>query len=337
MRTTTSLLIILIIASSCTLKAPPLPGPPNWTTSLSASHRLTGKIWSTTEKRFVAPSQIVAAAARSDYIFLGENHENPDHHRLQAWILRGLIDKGRRPAIIFEMIEETRQSVLADYQNKNPLDAAGLGVAVGWEKTGWPAWPKYQPIADAAFEAGLPVVAGNPANHGKLLSAPRRTRLGLDDSLPPGQQDAMLETIDAGHCRLVPKRHLTPMVSIQRARDAVLADNAQKAGVGSGGTPSDKNRGAVLILGANHARKDYAAPAVLNRLHPRRTSLTMAFIEVDDELQTAAEYARTFGGGTLPFDYIWFTPRANNRDYCAELKQQFKKFKKHSPKPKTAP
>ncbi|MBT5665408.1 MAG: ChaN family lipoprotein [Rhodospirillaceae bacterium] len=281
------------------------------------------------EKKFASPGQLVAAAARSDYIFLGENHENPDHHRLQAWLLRGLIDKGRRPAIVFEMIEETRQPALAAYQNNNPLDATGLGAAVDWGKTGWPAWPKYQPIADVAFEAGLPVFAGNPANHGKSLSAARRTRLGLDDSLSPSQRDAMLETIDAGHCRLVPKRHLTPMVTIQRARDAVLADNAQKA---SGG-----KRGAVLILGANHARKDYAAPTVLNRLHPGHTSLTMAFIEVDDELKAPSEYARTFGGDLIPFDYIWFTPRANNRYYCAELKQKFKKFKKHSPKPKTTP
>ena len=131
----------------------------------------------------------------------------------------------------------------------------------------------------------------------------------------------MLETIDAGHCRLVPRQHLEPMVAIQRARDAVLADNAHKA------AKSTPNQGTVLILGANHARKDYAAPIVLERLHPGQNLLSVAFIEVDDTLKSPENYAHDFGADTIPFDYVWFTPRANNRNYCAELKQKFKKFK----------
>lgn len=332
MRTATLLLFTIFAAASCTRAAPPTVNPPGWTTSLSAAHVLAGKIWSTSEKRFVSPAQMVAAAARSNYIFLGENHDNPDHHHLQAWVLRGLIQKGRTPAIVFEMIEETRQSALTKYQMNNRLDASGLGAAVGWGKTGWPAWSKYQPIADVAFEAESPIIAGSPAKHGKSLTIARRTRLGLDAPLTMGQRDAMLETIDAGHCRLVPKRHLEPMVSIQRARDAVLADNAYKASV-----DGDRNRGVVLIVGANHARKDYAAPTVLDRLHPGHISMAMAFIEVDDDLKSPVEYARTFSADSIPFDYIWFTPRANNRDYCTELKDQFKKFKQHPPKSKTIP
>ena len=61
---------------------------------------------------------------------------------------------------------------------------------------------------------------GNPAKHGKFLTKDRRKRLGLDAPLPTKQHDLMLETIDAGHCRLVPKQHLEPMIAIQRARDA---------------------------------------------------------------------------------------------------------------------
>jgi uncharacterized iron-regulated protein len=319
MRYTTFLIFAAI--SACTSSVPLLPAPPSWITTLSASHVLTGKIWSVGDRQFVAPQRIAAAAARANYVFLGENHDNPDHHSLQAWMLRALTRQGRKPAIVFEMIEETRQTALDKYQRNN-LTAAGLGAAVEWEKTGWPDWSTYQPIADAALASKLPVFAGNPAKHGKLLTKDRRKRLGLDAPLPTKQHDLMLETIDAGHCRLVPKQHLEPMIAIQRARDAVLADNAHIA------AKSTPNQGAVLILGANHARKDYAAPIVLERLHPGQYLLSVAFIEVDDTLKSPANYAQNFGADTIPFDYIWFTPRANNRDYCAGLKQKFKNFKK---------
>ena len=35
---------------------------------------------------------------RMVFVMLGENHENEDHHRLQAWIVAALIGEGRRPA-----------------------------------------------------------------------------------------------------------------------------------------------------------------------------------------------------------------------------------------------
>jgi uncharacterized iron-regulated protein len=324
MRFTT--LLIFVAISACASSAPLLPALPGWTTTLSASHDLSGKIWSVHDRRYVTPQRIAAATARSYYIFLGENHDNPDHHSLQAWVLRAMIRHDRKPAIVFEMIEETRQAALDAYQKDNPT-AAGLGAAVEWEKTGWPDWSTYQPIADAALSSGLAIFAGNPAKHGKLLTKDRRERLGLDAPLTPKQHELMLETIDAGHCRLVPKQHLEPMATIQRARDAVLADNAYKA------AKRMSDQGAILIVGADHARKDYAAPTVLDRLHPARKSMSVAFIEVDDTLKLPADYAQTFGADTIPFDFVWFTPRANNRDYCAGLKQ---KFKKHTLKSKPA-
>ena len=42
-----------------------------------------------------------------------------------------------------------------------PRDAAGLGAAVDWKNNGWPDWAYYQPIAQAALDAGVPIVAAN--------------------------------------------------------------------------------------------------------------------------------------------------------------------------------
>ncbi|MBL4721983.1 MAG: ChaN family lipoprotein [Alphaproteobacteria bacterium] len=267
-------------------------------------------------------------AAQTDFTLLGENHDNPDHHRLQGWVIRNVAKQNRKPAIVLEMIEETRQSALDAYQRRPDADAAGLGAAVNWDDSGWPAWADYQPIADAAFESGLPIVAGNPIKPGrgassrlKMITDARRKALGADQPLASWRQERLLGTIDAGHCGLVPKQHLTPMIAIQRVRDAVLADNLNKAANQTSGS------GAILIAGANHARNDFAVPLVLARLAPDATVLSLAFVEVDDSQTNPSDYAQSFNAKTVPFDYIWFTPRANDTDHCADLKEKFSSYK----------
>ncbi|MFT6582877.1 MAG: putative iron-regulated protein [Alphaproteobacteria bacterium] len=321
----------ILMLSACAQPAPPTPA---WTTTLSADHPLIGRLWSPSQNAFVTPDRLIKDAANADFALLGETHDNPDHHRMQAWIIRALAHKGRKPAIVFEMIEETRQSALDAYQKRPDANAAGLGDAVDWDKSGWPAWGEYQPIAEAAFNAGSPIFAGNPvkptrgkssrgkSGQHKMISDTRRKSLGVDQPLDGWRQDLLLNTIDAGHCRLVPKQHLSPMVRIQRIRDAVLADNLRKAAQVTENSPT------ILIAGSSHARKDFAVPLVLNQLLPGKTSVSLAFAEVDDTLKTPGEYAQAFNAKSIPFDYIWFTPRANNTDYCADLKEKFSRHAK---------
>jgi uncharacterized iron-regulated protein len=328
-----------LILSACAQHAPSAPAwttdwATTWTTTLSTDHPLVGRLWSPSENAFVSPDRLITDVANADFALLGESHDNPDHHRMQAWVIRALAQQGRKPAIVFEMVEETRQSALDTYQKRPDADAAGLGDAVDWDKSGWPAWRDYQPIAEAAFDAGSPIFAGNPikptrgkigqgkSGRQKLITDARGKSLGVDQPLESWRQDILLSTIDAGHCKLVPKRYLSPMVGIQRIRDAVLADNLRKAAQKSENSPT------ILIAGANHARKDFAVPIVLAHLAPGKTSLSLSFVEVDDTLKTPSDYAQAFNAKTIPFDYIWFTPRANDTDHCAELKEKFSRRKK---------
>jgi uncharacterized iron-regulated protein len=99
--------------------------------------------------------------ARAHFLLLGERHDNPDHHRLQAEVLRSLIALGRRPAVGFEMFGLDDAAAIAKHLAAAPKDAAGLGGAVNWNQRGWPDWAMYQPIAEAALEAKLRIVATN--------------------------------------------------------------------------------------------------------------------------------------------------------------------------------
>src|SRR5438105_9280301 len=111
------------------------------------------------------------AVSTAKFALLGERHDHAEHHQFQAWLLRRMVEAGRRPAVAFEMLDTTQAAALARHLAAAPRDAAGLGDAVGWHATGWPAWRLYQPIAEATLAAGLPIVAANlPATTARAVA-----------------------------------------------------------------------------------------------------------------------------------------------------------------------
>ena len=127
----------------------------SWQSTLGRNHPLTGRIWDVSSNRFIERQSLVTRLARADFVLLGERHDNPDHHQLQAEVVRGLIALGRRPAVGFEMFSLDDAGAIAKHLALAPNDAAGLGRAVNWDKSGWPDWAMYQPIVEAALAAKL--------------------------------------------------------------------------------------------------------------------------------------------------------------------------------------
>src|SRR5689334_15680829 len=147
----------------------------SWKSPLGQNHPLTGRIWDVSAARFIDRETLVERYARADFILLGERHDNPDHHMLQAEVLRSLIAIGGRPAVGFEMLGLDDAGAVASYLAAAPNNAAGLGPAVNWNQRGWPDWSMYQPIAEAALGAKLRIVPTNLP----LATATKMTRNGL--------------------------------------------------------------------------------------------------------------------------------------------------------------
>lgn len=301
--------------------------PGKWVSPLARDHPLVGRVWQPATRSFVTPQTVERALAAADFVLLGEKHDNPDHHLLQAALVRAMTAAGRRPAIVLEMITEDRQPEIDLWRSAKPVDGAELGAAVDWEKSGWPPWSTYRPIADAAVQASLPLRGGNlPRRLVKAihkdglaaLDAERRSRLRLDETLPKDVATAMLEVLFEGHCRLMPKTALSPLLDVQRTRDAMLADNLHRAAALEGAD------GAVLIAGSGHVRADRGAPLHLAKFAPGRSIAMVLFAEVQKG-QTLPHGHSEEVDGKAPFDFIWFTPRVDDRDHCAELEERFRK------------
>lgn len=298
-----------------------------WVSPLHRDHPLVDKIWQPAAQRFVERSVVEAIARKAGFVMLGESHNNIDHHRLQAELVKGLISAGRKPAIVFEMVNEDRQSKIDQWRATHPKDAAGLGPALDWARSGWPEWSVYQPIADAGLAAGLPLLAGNPARDltrkvsregFEALGAKRRARLRLDTPLPAKAADVMREELYQSHCKLIPVERLSPLISVQRIRDAVLADNLITA------FTQKTTRSAILIAGSGHARRDHGVPWHISVRDTDAKSISISFLQVRKDATKPEAYSKSYGG-KFPFDFVWFTPRADARDRCAELRVRFQK------------
>jgi uncharacterized iron-regulated protein len=317
------MLASLLVACGGTQGGPASPRPPAdiWVAQLDRDHALVGKIWDVRAQTFVEPSALAERLTKARFVLLGERHDNPDHHRLQARMLQMLVDAHRRPAVVLEMLEVEQQPAIDAYRARAGADAAGFGQALSWEKTSWPPFRDYEPIFSVAFASHLRVVAGNIARGSahalamqgmNALSAERVKALRLDQPFPPALEAPLLDELRTSHCGQLPETMLAPMALAQHARDAQMAEQVAAWG---------QEDGAVLIAGSGHVRRDRGVPYFLQLRQPGVSMLSVAMVEVQHGITEPAAYL-VDTATTPPFDFEWFTPRANDDDPCARFKQR---------------
>jgi uncharacterized iron-regulated protein len=332
------ILLAIAVAGCRSVTAPAIA----WQSPVGRDHALAGRIWDVRGARFVDEPAFLRQLRDARFVLLGETHDNPDHHALQARVVQALVAAGRRPALAFEMLTPSQGPALTRHLAAHPRDAAGIGTAVGWASSGWPRWSLYEPIARAAVDAGLPIVPANLAD--ERLRAMRNDGIGsldpafvaryaLDAPLPDDVRVAMTDEIRDAHCGHASPGTVTTMVAMQRARDASIA-SAMLAAPGTDG--------AILIAGSGHVRTDRgvyigiggpdmapkppivrSAPA--NPWHS--STAAVAFLEVDPRRADPASYGQRFGG-PLPFDYVWFTPGAAAEDPCEKFRKNLERLRR---------
>lgn len=324
MRSPSALLLVLVLLASPSLASWRERPWASWMTREGADHPLVGKVWSAAEGGFVSPEALAAAMAEPPFALLGEIHDNPDHHRLQAWVLAEILGRGRHPVVVMEMLDDTQAAGIAKHRAAG-ADAASFGEAVGWGETGWPAWETYRPVAEAAFAGGVELAWGNvPRKTARragfeglqIMGTPWLEEAHLATPLAPDLAAALHQDIQDGHCGMLPAEMLAPLAGVQRLRDARMAARMAKLG---------KVPGAVLIAGGGHVRRDRAVPWYLARHLPWMPYRTLTLVEVEAGKLAAADYLPTFPDGRPATDFLWFTPGATRPDPCEKFAAHMKK------------
>ena len=302
-------------ASSLTSKTPKL---------MLNDHQLAGKIWDVQKQTYIDQDMLVAHILDSDYLLIGERHDNPVHHQHQSWAIKQLANNGKQASVAFEMIDKeqgerlTKQKITSAEQLINELNIS---------KTGWDYEHRYRTLFAEVIAAGYRIDSAN-LNRKQLMDivmqgedkVPEDYQRMLDATPLSAEQlkDSQTE-ISQSHCGMLDDKTSASMVVGQRLRDAVMADSLLNS----------PEQPAVLIAGAGHVRNDRAVPLYLHtnlQAHAKDASiLSIGMIEVDADETDPAAYAETWGSKSLPFDIVWFTPQVKREDMCKQLKAHFKK------------
>ena len=259
---------------------------------------------------------VLAAMRRADVIILGETHDNPEHHAIQARLLAELAKSGRRPAIVFEQIDRNRQDDL-DRAQRLPvrsarIEAIGAAFAKGWD------WPAYQPLVEFAVDAQLPIRAGNLVRSAlrplvregwETIAEGIRTHLAIDAAWNPERDAYLTKVIDETHCNAIDEPLRDGLVRAQRLRDATIADAVLAA-------RGYETRPVVLIAGRGHARSDIGVPRYIAAREPALRIVSIGISEVEAGETALAPYLKERADGA-PHDFLWLTARFDRPDPCA--------------------
>ncbi len=184
-----SAFIVLFIMHGCAamkISAPPLATIPG----VSGDFKI-GQILDLKAGEVFSFDQLINRIASRDLIFIGEVHDNPEHHLIQVQILQALVDRFGPVTIAMEFFQKPQQPSLDRYLQGELTESEFLRE-VNW-KGGWGFdYHFYRPLMLLARKNALGILAINAphdvvrkvARHGlRSLGTDERNKLAKDIDL----------------------------------------------------------------------------------------------------------------------------------------------------------
>lgn len=127
------------------------------TTGLPAQGYLPYRVFDTAARQFTDFEVLASDLAGADVVFVGEQHDDPNTHRLERLLLEALAARRGGITLSLEMFERDVQAKVDEFH-------AGYLSEPGFLRVSRP-WPRYatdyKPLVDFAVERGWPVLAAN--------------------------------------------------------------------------------------------------------------------------------------------------------------------------------
>lgn len=285
---------------------------------LFTDHPLVGKIWDLNSHSFIDEAALTARINAANVLLLGETHDNTQHHELQQKLLKARIESGARPALMMEQLDAESQPALDQALAGSDRDEVLGNVNALVKFTDWAA---YSPLLAIAVDNKLPVIAANiPNRHLQPViwngyaayDAAELKRLAVEEVWNDKRQDFLARNMGGAHCGKLKDELRAGLSRSQRLRDALMVDSAI----------SSIARGVVAIVGSSHARRDIGLPLYFAARDPAASIVSIGFVEVSPGRTDPNTYSGEIATGEAPFDLIWFTPRMERSNPCAELSKQ---------------
>ncbi|MGY2258659.1 ChaN family lipoprotein [Pseudomonas sp. SDO55104_S430] len=262
------------------------------------AHSDLGVIRELATGRTLTPQELVERLAAAPRVLVGEQHDNPDHHALQLWLLRELANQRPQGSLLMEMLNPDQQAKVDAVQTAT---RAGDPPADPYQALSWQAnwdWGVYGALVTYALRQPYPLLSANLDRAQIMQIYKQRPTLTGKASTTEKVQATLLDDIRESHCGLLPEKQMPAMLAVQQQRDRRMAERLLAAP-----TP------AVLLAGAFHVRKDLGVPLHLEDLGAGQGNAVLILAEV----------GRTVTAQSA--DYVWFTAAQPEKDHCAGLRR----------------
>jgi uncharacterized iron-regulated protein len=115
------------------------------------------RVFDTAAGAFIDFETMLAALATADVVFVGEQHDDPNTHRLELAILEGLRRRKVAPLVSLEMFERDAQVAVRDYIEGRVAEEEMLKTARPWPRYA----TDYRPLVELARGEQWRVIAAN--------------------------------------------------------------------------------------------------------------------------------------------------------------------------------
>jgi uncharacterized iron-regulated protein len=180
--------------TACSTIKPPIP--PLASIEGVQGHFRIGRIVHLKTAKAISFEQLIDQVGAKRLIFIGEVHNNPEHHLIQVQILQALMSQHQSLAVAMEFFNKTQQSVLDHYLEGSTTETEFL-KDVGWHKNWAYAYHFYRPLLTMIKEKGRKILAINAPN----TIVKKVARSGLS-SLAPNERNQL-----ASHINLKNENH----------------------------------------------------------------------------------------------------------------------------------
>lgn len=258
----------------------------------------SGAIQDLRSGKLLTPEELVIRLARAPRVIVGEQHDHPEHHALQLWLLQVMATQRTQGSLLLEMLtpdQQPRVDALRQHKAAQGLPD-DLPGALAWSP-GWD-WALYGPVVRYALLQPYPLLAANLDSsevRGIYRQAPA---LSGEHSNAALVRNELLQQVRDSHCGLLPESQMPAMLAVQQQRDRRMAERLLAAP-----TP------ALLFAGAFHARKDVGVPVHLRDLDASNGTVVLMLAQKGTQVPPQSA------------DYVWYSARLPEKDYCAQMRQ----------------
>lgn len=278
--------------------------------TLPAQHPLFGKIVNA-QAGFVTEQRAFDLVRQHRYVFVGEKHDNPEHHQLEQRLIQERFKTQKQTQqgrVVFEMLDSSHDAAIAKLQPTDTLEQ--MKTTLNWPAKGGWDWAAYslsfqEALKNSALAAGnidRPFITSVYKNGEKNFVDVPRFSTALNP--PEPLKSYLLDQIFASHCGMQSRETLTPMLHIQLAKDASMASAMAETSA------------AMLIAGGEHVRAETGAPWHLRKKIADAEVMVIQIVEVQAGNVDVPSYIKRAGNA----DLYWFTGATEAKDYCAGVK-----------------